>query len=39
LKYLNFSTNKYENINIQARVLELELCDLIIGFPSIKNII
>jgi hypothetical protein len=37
LKYLNFSTNKYENINIQARVLELELCDLIIGLPTIKK--
>jgi len=36
LKYLNFSSGKYESILINARVLDIE-CDLIIGLPSITK--
>ena len=36
LKYLNFATGVYENIEIEARVLDIEV-DLIIGLPSIRK--
>jgi len=36
LKYLNFDTGVYENIEIVARVLDIEV-DLIIGLPSIRK--
>jgi len=37
LKYLKFCTNKYDSISVGARILELELCDLIIGLPTINQ--